>query len=164
MLGFMKGIYLSNNSTPQECFGIELWGIYPPPVGGVSIHIKRLILSLNNFGYVTLKDFKPKKHYQFDFIKPVCHPLWEIVSLLIVKRRIIHIEQFSYIFFLSFLLFGWRHKFGITIHNQRSILITSKIKILICKLFFRRCRFIIMNDKSFSKLFLEKFLYKYGCV
>lgn len=135
----------------------EIWGIYPPPVGGVSVHLKRLITALNSFGNVVLKDFKPKKQYVVNYVKPVFNPYVEVISLLFSKKKTIHNEQFSCFVFLCLLIFGFRHKIGITIHNQRSLMIKSRIKMIVCKLFFRKCFFIIMNDKTFSERFARKF-------
>lgn len=136
---------------------VEIWGLYPPPVGGVSIHIKRLIWGLNKYERVILKDFKPKSDYPYDYIIPVRHPILEIVKLPFINKRIIHIEQFSYTLFVLLLLFGFRHKIGITMHNQRSILITSRLKRGVCALFFKRCNFIIMNDGCFMYKFSSFF-------
>ena len=135
----------------------EIWGMYPPPIGGVSIHIKRLLGALNEIGRVTLKDFKPKDVYTVDFVKPVKNPLKELFILLFSSKRVIHIEQFSYLLFVSLLIFAGRHHYGITIHNQRSVAIRSKVKILLCRIFFKKCSFIIMNDKLFSEKFANKF-------
>lgn len=136
---------------------IELWGLYPPPVGGVSIHIKRLIYELNRITRVYLKDFKPKKTYPFDYIIPVKNPVFEILKLPFVEKKIIHVEQFSYVLFLLLLVFGWKHKVGITMHNQRSVLISSWIKRKLCCFFFKKCNFIIMNDGEFKSRFASFF-------
>lgn len=135
----------------------EIWGVYPPPIGGVSMHVKRLVLSINKIGYVCLKDFKPKRNYSEYFIEPVFNPIKEVISLLFVKKKIIHNQQFSIFVFICLLIFGCRHKIGMTIHNQRSLNINNAIKMWICKLFFRKCSFIIMNDEAFSYKFSEKF-------
>ena len=139
---------------------VELWGLYPPPIGGVSIHIKRLIVGMNKKMRVFLKDFKPKEEYAYDYIIPVKVPIWEILKLPFIKKRIIHVEQFSLALFIALLVSGWKHYLGITIHNQRSILITSKIKNAICRCFFNRCRFIIMNDNKFKNSFVHFFKVK----
>lgn len=136
---------------------VEVWGIYPPPIGGVSIHIKRLIIQLNRIERVILKDFKPKRSYPFDYIFPVNNPIWEIIRLPFIERRLIHVEQFSYALFALLLLFGWKHKLGFTVHNQRSVLISSKAKIKLCALFFKRCCFLIMNDGGFKPKFAKFF-------
>lgn len=144
-------------STYNHQLSIEIWGMYPPPIGGVSMHIRRLICALNKIGRVTLKDFIPKQHYEVDFVIPVHKPYKEVLGLIFSRRRLIHNEHFSYLLFLCFLLFGRKHVIGMTIHNQRSLLIKSKMKELICKMFFRQCQFIIMNDEFFSYKFSEKF-------
>ena len=136
---------------------IEIWGLYPPPLGGVSIHIKRLISDLNKYERVILKDFKPKKCYQYDYIEPVRNPLNAALQLLFEKKKIIHVEQFSLLIFSAFLLLGRKHHVGLTLHNQRSITIKNPIKKLICRFFFKQCDFIIMNDKQFAKRFVSHY-------
>lgn len=133
----------------------EVWGLYPPPLGGVSIHIMRLIHQLNLYEYVLLKDFKPKESYQYDYIEPVRNPLFAAFLLLFEKKRVIHVEQFSLLMFSAFLLLGRRHHVGLTLHNQRSITIKNPIKKHICRLFFKQCDFIIMNDEQFAKKFVS---------
>ena len=137
----------------NNLLNIEIWGLYPPPLGGVSIHIKRLVSQLNKYERVVLMDFKPKSSYQYDFIEPVICPVFAALKLLFCPKRIIHVEQFSYLIFLSLSLLSWRHKVGLTLHNQRSLFIKSTYKKLICRLFFKRCDFIIMNDEHFSRKF-----------
>lgn len=141
----------------QKCqkMQYEIWGLYPPPIGGVSIHIKRLASQLNMYERVVLRDFKPKESYQYDYIEPVRNPFFVAIQLLFMSKRIIHVEQFSLLIFSAFILLGRRHHVGLTLHNQRSITIKNPVKKLICRFFFKQCDFIIMNDEQFSKRFVS---------
>ena len=132
---------------------VEIWGLYPPPLGGVSIHIMRLMHQLNLYEYVLLKDFKPKDSYSYGYIFPVKYPIFEAIKLFFLKKRIIHVEQFSLLIFIAILVLGRKHVVGITLHNQRSISIKHPLKKKKCEYFFKKCAFIIMNDNKFSKIF-----------
>lgn len=136
---------------------IQLWGLYPPPIGGVSIHIMRLIHSLNGYERIELLDFKPKKEYNVDYVTPVKSKIFELIKLAIGRKKIIHVHMTSPLFFLSLMLFGFRHSIGITMHNQRAIKDNNIIKKNIYKLFFNHCSFIIMNDAKYSERFAKCF-------
>lgn len=106
---------------------IEMWGVYPPPLGGVSIHVKRLIHGLNKHRLVLLMNYGTKV-MGYEYIKNVFSLPLLIFSLLWRKRRIVHIHSNSYIIFLLLLLVGTRHKIGVTLHNQRIAKVKSSFK------------------------------------
>ena len=137
---------------------IEIWGTYPPPIGGVSIHIKRLIHSINTLNSVCLKNFS-KYPYKgtSDYIINIHCALFEFISLLWCKKKVIHIHSNSYITFFAFLIFGQRHKLGITLHNQRLGQSIPKIQQTIVSSFFEKVQFIILNDENYSKKIIKKY-------
>lgn len=47
---------------------IELWGSYSPPIGGVSIHVMRLLHSLNKKRFILLRNFKGKPNTEYEYI------------------------------------------------------------------------------------------------
>ncbi len=140
---------------------VELWGSYPPPIGGVTIYLKRLLEHLCESVEVQLIDFsgvpKPSKvpNVRACYFLPI-----EVLRLLFGKSKIIHLNSFSFMMSLCFLLFGWRHKYGITIHNQRGILIKSRLKRIVYSYFLNRCDFIIMNDNNYKEKFARFFKVK----
>lgn len=136
---------------------IELWGTYPPPIGGVSIHIYRLIhylhekddsIILRNFG----KTLPP-----FTYIKPLNNFWVEFVKLLFGARRVIHLHSNNVLAFFLFILFGFRHKVGVTIHNKNLIKETSFVKKKVIKRFLRSSAFIILNDQDYKDKLIESF-------
>lgn len=129
---------------------IEMWGVYPPPLGGVSIHVKRLIHGLNKHRLVLLMNYGTKV-MGYEYIKNVFSLPLLIFSLLWRKRRIVHIHSNSYIIFLLLLLVGTRHKIGVTLHNQRIAKVKSSFKQFIFISFLRRADFIILNSKVTTK-------------
>ena len=60
---------------------IELWGTYPPPIGGVSIHVYRLIHNLHKLdSEIVLKDFG-SGNSGFSYVKSVKSKWWEFLRL-----------------------------------------------------------------------------------
>ena len=133
---------------------IELWGTYPPPVGGVTIHVKRLLYHLNQSKFVLLRNFKPNK-VSCKYIHQVKYPFLEFFSLLFKRKRIIHLHSNNTKAFLLLYLFGIKHKIGVTLHNKRLIHETSFIKRFIIKRFLQKASFIFLNDPQYKALLLE---------
>lgn len=52
----------------------------------------------------------------FEYIENIHSLPFYIFSLLWKRRRIIHVHSNSYVIFLLLLLFGIRHKIGVTLH------------------------------------------------
>ena len=72
---------------------IEIWGTYPPPIGGVSIHIYRLIHSLHTIdSSVVLRNFG-KQVSNISYVKHVSYPWMEFLLLPFRKKRIIHLHS-----------------------------------------------------------------------
>lgn len=135
---------------------IELWGSYPPPIGGVSIHVMRLIHALNEYRFVLLRNFKGNKKVSFKYVHNVRYPLWEFVSLLMKRKRIIHLHSNNVYTFLALYMTGFRHHIGVTLHNKRLIDETSFIRRSIIKRFLKKASFVILNDPHYKQLLLEK--------
>lgn len=138
---------------------IELWGTYPPPIGGVSMHLYRLVHQLYRRGVpVLLRNFG-KSCPKVPYVKTASHPSLEFVLLLLKRKRIIHLHsnRFSALFLL--LIFGIRHRIGITLHNQNLVKEKSFVKRMVIKMFLRRASFVIMNDKDYCRRLCNAF----GC-
>ena len=128
---------------------IEIWGTYPPPIGGVSIHIYRLIHSLHTIdSSVVLRNFG-KQVSNISYVKHVSYPWMEFLLLPFRKKRIIHLHSNNIFAFALFLLFGGRHKVGVTLHNQNLIKKTSFIKKKIIQVFLRHAAFVVLNDDNY---------------
>lgn len=128
---------------------IELWGTYPPPIGGVSIHVYRLIHRLHKLdASVILRNFG-KSESADSYVKPVAYPWLEFFFLLFKKKRVIHLHSNNVWVFALFILFGRRHKVGVTLHNQNLIKETSRIKKVIIRFFLRQVAFVVLNDGNY---------------
>jgi glycosyltransferase involved in cell wall biosynthesis len=136
---------------------IEIWGIYPPPIGGVTIHVFRLIHYLYDIDQtIILRNFGKSKA-SYNNIINVKSRVFEFIKLLFVKRRIIHIHSNNILIFFLFIILGYRHKIGITIHNKSLIQQKSLFKKLIIYKFFKKVDFIILNDFKYKLQLQNKF-------
>lgn len=136
---------------------VELWGTYPPPIGGVTIHILRLIHRLHECDrFILLRNFG-KHDPKIPYIKTVRNRSFEFVKLLFAKRRIIHLHSNNYVVFLLLLLLGRKHKRGVTLHNKNLIKEKSKIKRKIICAFLQEAEFVILNDPAYKQEILDSF-------
>ena len=136
---------------------IELWGTYPPPIGGVTIHILRLIHNLHKLDpRIILKDFGGGTS-KYSYVVPVKKKCWEFCKLLFLPTKIIHLHSNNVNAFLLLLLLGWNHRIGITIHNKNLVKVKSVWKKIIITHFLQKASFIILNDESYKKMLIECF-------
>ena len=79
----------------------EIWGFYPPPVGGISIYCKRLAEKLYaKDKQIVLRNFVNSKSDN-EYVVDVKSRLWEFLKLLFVPKRVIHAQ------FTNFYLLFW---------------------------------------------------------
>lgn len=136
---------------------IELWGTYPPPIGGVTIHIFRLIHSLHKHNqFIILKNFG-NANPEIPYIRKVTNKGAEFVKLLFVKKKLIHLHSNNFLSFLLLLLFGRKHRLGITLHNKNLIKEQSRFKYRIIKSFLQEARFILLNDPNYKQQLINTF-------
>lgn len=130
---------------------VELWGTYPPPIGGVSIHVYRLIHNLHKIdSSIILRDFgKSVPKPNISYVKQVHYRWLEFFLLLFRKKRVIHLHSNNLFAFALFILLGKRHKVGVTLHNQNLIKETSFIRKKIIQSFLRRAAFVVLNDDNY---------------
>ena len=95
---------------------IFLLGPYPPPYGGVSIHVKRLYEKLKN--YISIDIYTTSKNREFS---PLTLKEIIISSFFMKKEEIYHIHESSIklILVFSFISFIKKNKMILTIHNDR---------------------------------------------
>ena len=136
---------------------IEIWGTYPPPIGGVTVHLYRLIHNLQKYDSgIVMKNFGDGKT-DCPYVQTVENKWWEFFRLLFVSPKVIHIHSNNIKVFLLFLLFGSRHKIGITIHNKNLVKVRSRIqKYIICR-FLGKASFIILNDIDYKSALISSF-------
>lgn len=137
---------------------IELWGTYPPPIGGVTIHICRLIYHLSKLDKsIILKNFGKRNNNQVSNVENVRYTWLEFLKLPFSSKKLIHLHSNNWISFLLILLLGSKHRIDLTIHNKRFINETSFLKCKIIKMFLDKASFIIMNDEGYKNELISKF-------
>lgn len=135
---------------------VEIWGVYPPPIGGISVYCKRLIDALHETDdSIVMKNFA-KSHSECSYVKDVKFIIWEFIKLLFEKRKIIHVQLCNIWFLTALYLTGWRHQFIITLHNKKLLLLNGW-KARIVQRFLLRVRSIIFNDPQFAVLLHDKY-------
>lgn len=135
---------------------VEIWGVYPPPVGGISAYCNKLAGALHVMDEsVILKNFA-RSRSRCDYVKDVRCRLLEILKLPFVSRRIIHVQLCNVWFLTSLYLTGWRHGIVITLHN-RKLLLLKGWKERIVRRFLSRARAVIFNDPQFVDLLVAKY-------
>lgn len=134
----------------------EIWGFYPPPIGGISIYCKRLVEKMHaKDNDVVMRDFA-QSGYETQCVISVKNRLWEFLKLPFVGKKIIH-AQFTN-FYLLFLLyiFGRKHHIVLTLHNRRIVLLDGWKRKVINRL-FSCVKYIIFNDPTYTELLCEKY-------
>jgi glycosyltransferase involved in cell wall biosynthesis len=92
-------------------------GIYPPPYGGVSVHLKRLLERLEDAGVDWLLfDISGTSKRR----SGVMNISWAaaIARLFVMRKSVVHFHNFSPRNTLYFWLLSFRHRTVITLHNE----------------------------------------------
>ena len=135
---------------------VEIWGVYPPPIGGISVYCKRLTDAVHETdSSVVLKNFAGS-HSKCPYVKDIRFPIWEFIRLPFRKRMIIHVQLCNVWFLIALYLTGWRHDVVITLHN-RKLLLLNGWKEKMVRRFLSRTRSIIFNDPRFIDLLHDKY-------
>ena len=135
---------------------VEIWGVYPPPIGGISVYCKRLTDAVHkNDRSVVLKNFAGSRS-DCPYVKDVKLPIWEFIKLPFRKKMIIHVQLCNVWFLIALYLTGWRHDMVITLHNRKLLLLNGWKEKMIRR-FLSRPRSIIFNDPRFTDLLHEKY-------
>lgn len=159
----IDGLFIFNKMSTCEkirngCI-IEIWGTYPPPIGGVTIHLKRLydiLHKIDKEGFL-FKNFNGNYHNDFKRIIKVKSKFFEFIKLLTSINRIYHLHSNSTASMFLFLALARRSLYGITIHNKSFETKHSLVKELIISKFFKKCSFIFINDIRYAKFLCNKY-------
>lgn len=135
---------------------VEIWGIYPPPIGGISIYCKRLTDLLHQEDETVIMRNFARSDAPVTYVRKVRFALLEFLRLPFVSKRIIHV-QFRNVFFLFLLaLLGWRHDTVITLHNRKMLLLNG-LRQRLMTFFFKRVKTVIFNDPTYKPELLAKY-------
>ena len=111
---------------------LDIIGLYPPPYGGISVHIMRLLPYCKDNGI----DYTVYNHGKLDDSKlkvvSIDHDyLWWLKYLLLGSSAdVVHFHFFTLIHFVYVLVFSrlQKNKIVISIHNENLLLINPKIR------------------------------------
>lgn len=134
----------------------EIWGFYPPPIGGISIYCKRLAEKLHAIDEsVIMRDFA-QSGYESECVVRVKNRVLEFMKLPFVPKRIIHAQFTNFYLLMMLFFFGGRHHIVLTLHNRRIVLLDGWKRKVVNRL-FRRAKYIIYNDPAYTALLCEKY-------
>jgi len=101
---------------------VDIIGPYPPPFGGVSIHISRMLPLMRDAGLTPVVynqyDYEDASQNIFATKKSL---MWWLTYIFKRKSPVVHIHQFSWIHFPYILLLSWtsKNKYILSIHNEK---------------------------------------------
>jgi len=130
---------------------IIIYGILPPPYGGISVHLKRFkkYLEDSNINFVFLQSNKLYREHMFKNL---------FFSQINFQKNIIHLHGFQAgkkLLFLLFLMLFFNKNVIVTIHNDRFLLDYNSLKNIqkiIVKIFYSNISHIISvnSDSKFG--------------
>ena len=130
---------------------IFIYGSLPPPYGGVTIHIKRLVAYLNNKGI------------KCDVYNPSIKSLFSLAfRSIFIKKSIIHVHGYrNWINYIVFIILQriFKSKFVVTIHNNRFLLdfnYQNSVGKLISKKFYTNVTKIIVVNPDTEFGFIKR--------
>lgn len=135
---------------------LAIFGPYPPPLGGISVHINRLeyYLKREKIDYYIYNHGFIKKE---NIIATKKKPIWYLKLLFTERYKILHFHQFFYFHFIYYWLFSLvrREKIIVTIHSER--LLNYSVLKLNAALFFlsKTKRLTIISVSKNLKEFLD---------
>ncbi len=138
---------------------IEIWGTFPPPIGGISIHLKRLFLGLRKFQdlEVYFYNFNSEVNEPKKQIYKVNSVLFKIISLLFKRQRIIHLHLLNPIFWYAVTFLGKRHILMLTLHGQNLRNRRNFIIKLAAKSALHKIEFIFLNDPDYRDFLIKNY-------
>jgi glycosyltransferase involved in cell wall biosynthesis len=131
-------------------------GIYPPPFGGVSIHIKRLAeyLSANKVDNMIVDISCTGKIEKIEKSIRMMTKV-EICLLFFSKKAIIHAHEYSRLLLIIYFFLSLKHHIVLSFHNERFIMNLSKngkFVFRVYKLLINRFDKVIVDSEKCGKL------------
>lgn len=146
-------------SKNSQKIPIEIWGTYPPPFGGVTVHIKRLFYHLKKRKNLSVQmlNFNGNIHNPEENIFKVDFTIAPFLLLPFKKKKLIHFHSRKIIGWVLMRLFGFRHLKMVTLHNQILRKSNGKFKKKLTAFGLNGFDKILLNDKEYGMFLHEKF-------
>lgn len=126
----------SNHSSELTSYGVDLVGTYPPPIGGVSVHIKRLQQELHFLGIHCLVYDIGATEYKNSWVMPISNAKKWLLSRVFFGsgESIVHYHRsnWKYLALLSIILQLSSSKLVCTLHSLRDEWETSSFTTKLC--------------------------------
>ncbi len=134
-------------------------GPYPPPYGGVSNHICRLLpyLSESNIQYNVFNQYDVEDR-ELGVKSTRGSYVWWLKFLFIKEKHLVHFHQFSWFHFIYFFVYSVVNKndFIITIHNEKLLNAPAWIRFLAVSLLrWSRFRKLLVVSKSVETMLIH---------
>lgn len=137
---------------------LGIFGPYPPPLGGISVHISRLEAFLRN-EKINYEIYNHGFIEQENVIATKKKMGWYLKMLFMKKFNVFHFHQFFLFHFVYYFIFSLfrGEKIIVTIHSER-ILSYSRIKMKVIFFFIRNTKrlYLISVSKNLSNLLKEE--------
>ena len=128
---------------------LAIFGPYPPPLGGISVHIYRLeyFIRKENINYTVYNHGSIRNR---NVIATHKKPIWYLKLLFVPKYKVFHFHQFFFFHFVYYWLFSLlrSERIIVTIHSER-LLKYSGIKL-------RIALFFLSNTKRLTLISVSK--------
>ena len=132
---------------------VDIIGPYPPPIGGISIHLARIEKLLIEFS-VPYKIYNHGSYQSGNIVATNKSLLWYIKYLFLPKGKVVHFHNFFKFQFYYYFLFGifFPNRLIITIHGEH-ILNSNILNQNILLFLLKQTRYLklILVSKSFSE-------------
>jgi glycosyltransferase involved in cell wall biosynthesis len=137
-------------------YDIDILGPYPPPFGGVSIHVKRLHEVLQSRGVVS-RVFDQYSSYDIekDVYPTKMRAAWWLSYFFRNKPEVVHFHIFSYVQYLYIFLLSYcsKSKIIISIHNERILSTPTVLRFFVIALIrtsrIKKC--IVVSETVFDR-------------
>jgi len=130
---------------------LAICGPYPPPFGGISVHIYRIekLLIKYQIPYIIYDHYFSRKEHVVPTNKS---PFWYLKFLFKNKHKVVHFHQFFKFHFIYYFLFSYfnRSQIIVTIHSERLLHYPKSIK----KFFF----FFLKHTRNLTLISVSKAL------
>lgn len=136
---------------------LVLFGPYPPPLGGISVHVKRItpFLEKENIDYVI---YNHGYHTQENVIATKKKLFWYVKLLFLKSACVFHFHQFFFFHYFYYFLFSKirKEEIIVTIHSERLLDYKSKKKALALYLLSKTKKLTLISVSKNLNVFLAE--------
>ncbi|WP_299244503.1 glycosyltransferase [uncultured Aquimarina sp.] len=148
---------------------LGIFGPFPPPLGGISVHIKRIKPFLDKEG-IDYTIYNHGNHKEERVVATNKSPLFYLKLLFSKQYSLFHFHQFFFFHFFYYMIFSFlrREKIIVTIHSERILGYNKIIKSLVLFVLTRTRRLQLisvsknlndyLNENKIKSIFLPAYV------